>query len=121
LAITTRKSDRDDLRVSFAPDLRFLKKIRLKTEQLPVRAELPIHLLVERTSALAVRLAAIGKILLGKEDLPKSETAPVSKRDQEWLLQAYGLQATITPGFNAFFRSCRFESIDPGRIPLRPD
>ena len=50
------------------------------------------HFLVERTSALAVRLAAkvplgkrdllrfalrqIGKILLGKEDLPKSATAP---------------------------------------------
>ena len=34
------------------------------------------YILVERTSALAVRLAAIGKILLGKEDLPKSVTAP---------------------------------------------
>jgi hypothetical protein len=34
------------------------------------------HFLVERTSALAVRRAAIGKILLGKEDLPNSATAP---------------------------------------------
>ena len=34
------------------------------------------HFIVERTSALAVRLEAIWKILLGREDLPKSATAP---------------------------------------------
>jgi hypothetical protein len=34
------------------------------------------HFIVERTFALAVRLAA--KVLLGKEDLQKSETAPNS-------------------------------------------
>jgi len=41
------------------------------------------YLLVERTSALVVRLAAIGRILLGKEDLPKSETAPRAAVDEE--------------------------------------
>ena len=50
------------------------------------------HFLVERTSALVVRLAARGKILLGKEDLPKSATTPSRRRDGVLIFGSWQIQ-----------------------------
>ena len=61
------------------------------------------HFLVERTSALVVRLAAIGKILLGKEDL--SEIGDRTRTKAQGRLTSSGPPEIVTMG--GCLKTCR--------------